>query len=491
MVLWFMIVSYILYFSIFTILRSQNLYAHYFDLGIMHQTLYNTFEAIKTGDYSRFLEMTNPHGIEQMKRMAIHNDPILAFLAIFYFIYSGPETLLVIQSIVLGIGAFAVFSIVEEVLKKNQKKNIMGLFFAFSYLMYTPMQRANIYEFHAVTLATTFLLFMYYFWLKKKNWLCLIFLCFSLLTKEQVGLSTLFFGIYIYYIETKKRIVQFKTIQFNLFPIIIIGISVVWFVVSMLIIIPLARGGNHFALSYYSDFGNSPSSIFLGILKHPGSLKKYIFHIDTVRYFLFLLGPLGFLSLLSPFLFVITLPQFAINLLSNSWNMRNIIFHYTSVIQPFVYISAIYGTKKVLDYFSRFKKKRYLFYLFVICLFVICLLFSYFKGPLPFSREADLYPLKKTNEAKSEIIEWSNRLKNPDLKISSTGSLAPYFTSRRYYYHFPSGYERADFVVVKKDELYNYFDSSIDIMGVYKRLIKDTHFTIIYNSKLVVVYKKI
>ena len=41
-VLWSMILLYIGYFSFFTILRYKTLYSSYFDLGIMHQTVYNT-----------------------------------------------------------------------------------------------------------------------------------------------------------------------------------------------------------------------------------------------------------------------------------------------------------------------------------------------------------------------------------------------------------------------------------------------------------------
>jgi len=505
-----MVISYIAYFSVFTILRSQNLYAHYYDLGIMHQTVFNTYEAIRTGDLSRFLEMTNTQGTNQIKRMAIHNDIILAMIAPLYYIFSGPETLLVIQTIILGFGAFAVFGIVQQIFIKNKWKNRMGLLFAFSYLMYTPMQRANIFDFHAVVLSTSFLLFMFYFWLKRNVWLSIIFLCLSLLTKEQVGLTTFFFGGYILLKNIKLTTVNPTKVGFILegihtqidsglrrndrtilFPLLVMGLSLAWFLISMLFIIPSSRGSGHFALTYYSDFGESPVKILTGLIQNPANFNKYIFHIDTARYFFFLLGPLGFMSLFSPLTLLIALPEFAINLLSNSWNMRNIVFHYTSVIQPFIFISSVYGAKNVLDYFSKLKKKRYLYHIFFVCLFVFCLLFSYFKGPLPFSKEADLYPLIKVNEAKNEVIDWSKRLKNPDLKIASTGSLASYFTSRRYYYHFPGGYEKADYVIVKKSELYNYFDPKVDIMGVYRKLQKDTNYRMIYQSNQIEVYSKI
>lgn len=104
-ILWFFIVVYIAYFSYFTILRLRTLYASYFDLGIMHQTVFNTYKAIAEKDISKILELTNPFNSLQIKRMAIHNDFLLALLSPFYFIYAGPQTLLVIQTIVLALGA--------------------------------------------------------------------------------------------------------------------------------------------------------------------------------------------------------------------------------------------------------------------------------------------------------------------------------------------------------------------------------------------------
>ncbi|MEK7079512.1 MAG: DUF2079 domain-containing protein, partial [Patescibacteria group bacterium] len=353
-----MILLYIGYFSFFTILRYRTLYASYFDLGIMHQTVYNTYQSIRKLDMSRFLELTNPFGSDQIKRMAIHNDILLAFMAPFYFIYSGPETLLVIQTIILALGAWAIFLIAKKVFEKEKKKNLIGLVFVTAYLLYSPMQRANIFEFHAVTLATTTLLFMFYFWLVKRYRLSFLFFILSIFAKEQVALTTLFIGIYILY-KNHHNSTNFR------YSLLIIFASITWFAASMLIIIPYFRGSNHFALNYYADFWKS------------------FFHIDTLRYLFFLLGPTAFLSLLSPLHLLIALPEFGINLLSNNWNMRNIVFHYTSVIQPFVFISAIYGARR----FSSQKLK-----IISVIILLFSLLFSYFIGPLPYSMSRDVHP---------------------------------------------------------------------------------------------------
>lgn len=477
--LWTFIIAYIIYFSFFTIIRYKTLYSSYFDLGIMHQTVHNTFKAIVERDWSRILELTNPNGPEQIKRMGIHNDIILAFLAPFYFIHDGPETLLIIQSIVLALGAWAVFNISKQVLAKLKHAQFLSLIFAFAYLMYTPMQRANVFEFHSVTLSTSFLLFMFYLFLTKRYFYSLIFFILSLLSKEQVALTTLFFGLYSYFFSNPKEKASRK------YGLAVIICSLIWFILSVYFIIPQFRGSKHFALSYYGDFGETPIGVIIGIVDHPYSVIKYIFQVDSLRYFFFLLGSLGFLSILSPIQLLIALPEFAVNILSNDPHMKNIIFHYTSVIQPFVFISAIYGVKKIITL-----RKKITVVIVSVCLIAFTLIFSYFKGPLPYSREQEIHPFIYPQKETKEVLFWAKTLKDEKLKIATTGQLAPFFTSRRYFYEFSKYYYLADYIILRTNEIYNYPEKDI-LIPIYAMLQKDRRYEIIYKNGVLEVYKRV
>ena len=489
-ILTFFVLSYIGYFSYLTILRYHTLYANYFDLGIMHQTVYNTYRALRTGDFSRFLELTNPQGYDQVKRMAIHNDILLAFLAPFYFIYSGPETLLIIQSLVLGLGAFAVYGISQIVFQKQKRKEIFGLIFSLSYLLFSPMQRANVFEFHAVTLATSLLLFMFYFFLKKKYLLSALFFIVSIFSKEEVALTTAFFGVYVLFITLRnKKIIlneKNKELAFGLF---ILLTSIVWFFLSMLVIIPTFRKEMSFALTYYSDFGDSPVQVLFGVLKNPSTITKYIWQMDTARYFLFMLGPAGFISLFAPLQLLISLPEFAINLLSNNWNMRNVIYQYTSVITPFVYISAVYGFYNIVNCKTLKAFRKYIPYILLIIIVGCTALFSYFKSPLPYSREKDVHPFLWPQKEATDANLWKNILANKKLKIMATGQIAPLFSSRRYVYLFSSRYDLADYIVLSLNEIYNYPEKD-KLVPIYEKLIKDKLYTRIYKNENVEVFRK-
>lgn len=490
-ILYLCIGLYIAYFSYFTILRYQTLYASYFDLGIMHQTVFNTYKAISLFDFSRILELTNPFGPEQIKRMAIHNDILLFFFSFLYFIYRGPETLLITQTVVLAVGSLFVFKIAQRVFRENKYRDGISLVFSLSYLLYPPMQRANMYDFHAVTFATTGILAMYYFWISKRYAVSVVFLVLSLLAKEQVALTTLFFGLYTVYNHWKEKKTLLRIPKRSYF---VIGLSLFWFMISIFYIIPLYRGGHHFALGYYGDFGDSPAKILIGIFQHPMSLAKYIFHIDTFRYFLFTLGPVGFLSLFSlPHLLIAT-PEYAINLLSNSWHMRNIVFHYTAVIQPIVFIASLYGARNVLIFLNRrhsdLPRMTKGTLILILYLTVMTTLFAYMKGPLPYSREQEIHPFKYPQKEYILLPYWQKVLQSDSVRVSSTGQLAPYFAGRRYFYIFSSYYPNADYIVLRLSEIYNYPESPV-LIPIYEQLRSDKRFEKIYGNDGLEVYKKV
>ncbi len=473
-ILWLLIIAYVVYFSYLTILRYKTLYASYFDLGIMNQTVYNTYKSIGEKDLSRILEMTDIDSANQIKRMAIHSDIILILVAPLYFIHAGPETLLVVQTLVVALGAFFIFYIALELLKNHKYRGIAGLTFVLAYLLYPPVERANIFDFHAVTLATTFLLGMFYFWLKKRYKSSFLFFLLAILSKEEVALTTTLFGIFIIFANGKLKKGD------RLYPLAIIATSIIWFIFSVFILIPTFRGTRHFAVQRYADFGDSPIRIIIGVLRSPYSIVKYVIQIDSLRYLFFLFSPLGFISLLSSPLVLIAMPEFAINLLSNNANMKSIVFHYTAVIVPFIFISAIYGVRKI-------GSRAFL----PICFFILTCsaVFSYFKGPLPYSREREIHPFKYPQKEASQVAFWAKTLKNDRLKISSTGQIAPFFTSRRYFYIFSKYYFLADYIILRTNEIYEYPEKNT-LIPIYEQLKKDRRYEIIYKNDILEIYKK-
>lgn len=494
------VIIYAIYFSLFTINRAEKLYAHYFDLGIMHQTVYNTYKAIQTVDPSRVLELTDPHTTaQQVKRMSVHNDMLLALLAPFYFIHDGPETILIIQSLVLAIGAVFIFLIAKKVLKDVPLSKWLALSFSISYLLYPPMEKANVFEFHAVTLATTFMLAMFYYYLVKQYKKSFIFLALGLLTKEQVGMTTAFFGLYILYDQYKNEHIKLPKVSFlqksikwvkkeiktripTRFAAIIIGSSLIWILLSMLFIIPLSRGEEHFASKYYNH-----------IKERPIKLITFPLRATNLEYAKDLLGPVGFLSLASPAQLLITVPELGVNLLSNNANMRNTYFHYDSLLTPFIFISSIYGVLFLYFLIKKQVNKEKTTAISAglgVYILLAAVLFAYTDGILPFAKNPDNYPWREPEPKYYEVIAWEKILDDDQIKVSATGKLSPHFTSRQYFYDFSWKYTNADYVIIEEhDAQYGYLKAQS--IPAYKDLQNDKNYIKIYDENGIEVYRRL
>ncbi|HRN70630.1 MAG TPA: DUF2079 domain-containing protein [Candidatus Woesebacteria bacterium] len=494
------VVVYAIYFSLLTINRFEKLYSHYFDLGIMDQTVHNTYKGLVTGNFSRILELTNPHiSAEQVKRMSIHNDIFLALLSPFYIIHDGPETLLVIQTIVVAIGAVFIFLLGKKIFEKIPYGIWLSVLFAIAYLLYPPLQKANKYDFHAVTLATTLLLGMFYYWKSQQYKISIVFAVLALITKEQVGMTVAVFGAYILYEQYihhhfksqnlfqtilhffKKLFKIDSTVKEKQFAYWIIGISMIWILLSMLVIIPASRGKEHFASHYYNH-----------IKENPFIIATYPFRGSTLTYLQELLSPVGFLSVFSPIQLFIATPELGVNLLSSNSNMRNTYFHYTSVITPFVFISSMYGAVFLYTLFTkRYKKRTKLTVLCIgIYLSITTLISAYFAGPLPFAKTADIIPWKEPQVQYYDVIAWEKILEDDQIKVSTTGRIAPHFTTRQYFYDFSWKYKYADYIILEThDALYGYLKGRS--VPAYNELQKDKNYIKIYDMNGIEVYRKL
>ncbi len=465
------ILTFIFLFSFLSIKRYRTLHSYYYDLGIMNQVVYNTSQG-------RFLEMTNQDLKKNVSRLAIHFDPILAAFAPFYKLYEGPEVLLIGQAIILGLGALAVYLISQKILKKNS----ISLIFSLTYLLYFSIQRAVLFDFHSVTLATTFFLFALYFNLIKKDFWYFVFIFLCLLTKEHIGLVVLFLGIYLYFVKKEKKI-----------GIITAVLGLVFFFTTVYFIIPYFRGNEHFASGYFSNINK----------RLPDIMK------DGIIYTMLLINPL-FYALFSPLTLLITLPEWAINIISINSNQRSIFFHYNSIIAAFLFYSLILGYKN----FNRIIKNKVIRGI-VFLIFILANVYSiYLYNPVPYFVKNPVRYLE-VDKIKSKSIEyWINKLKDENIKVSTTPKLAPFFTNRKYYYNFLydsayasmgqkkedvikneiDKYSLAEYIIINRSEIGDLSKEGLPVK-FYFNLLDDSNFQMIFTDEQgegsIEVYKKI
>ena len=440
---------YIVYFNYVSVVRHLNFYSGKFDLGNMENTVWNTL-------HGNFFIFSNPDGANEMSRLSTHADFILLFFTPFYAIYPSVNLLLVTQTLVIALGGFFVFLIAKKII--NSEK--IAVLFSIGYFLNFFVQEQNIFDFHAVSMATTFLLGAFYYILQKNFKLTVLFLVLAVLTKENVYLVSAIFGIYIF--STGKRFLGTG----------IFSVSAAVFLLLMVFLIPQARGNEHFALEYLAYLGNSPLEIILSPVLKPNVFFPRLFSFETVEYLKVIFMPVGYLSFLAPQYLLFMLPDFFINVLSDNPNLRSIQFHYGALLVPFIYISAIFGVKKILS----LKRVNLNFVFYPLLFFIVYSTWLY--SPLPGTKNADV-DVFKTNTDIPRILREIQKI--PAGKpVSATNNIAAHLVQREKIYVIPNGIETVDYLVFYKTDL-----------ELADGLMTNENFIVVFNDLDLVILKRV
>ncbi|OGO06161.1 MAG: hypothetical protein A2Y60_06155 [Chloroflexi bacterium RBG_13_54_9] len=409
---------YALTFAVLSVLEHESFNTHAFDLGNMDQAVWNTA-------HGRWLRFTNWEGGNT--RLAAHVEPILFLIAPLYHLFSSPKTLLILQSVVISFGALPAFWLAKDLLKND----FAAVGFSVAYLLAPALETANLWDFHAVSLSSSFLLFAFYFIHKKRYILFFVFALLAMGTKEQVPLSVMLMGLYILLVQRNVKWGAFTT-----------GVALVWVIIALGVIIPRFNPTQASPyLSRYDTLGASPKEILATFLSNPKSVLSSLSEPAKVEYVKSLFMPVVYLPLLSPLTLVFALPDLALNLLSSFPAMYSGGYHYGSVIVPFLIISAIQGTHLLARGAQRLSPKLSAGLVYILAsLVLLSTLRSYVVSV--FLPLADHPPVVTTHdELASRFIEMIPARAG----VSANSTLNPHVSQREKLYLFPD-IEGADYI---------------------------------------------
>ncbi|MDD3888037.1 MAG: DUF2079 domain-containing protein [Patescibacteria group bacterium] len=354
------IIIYIAFFTTLCLLKYSNFLYQGLDLSIINQVFHNL------ANFNSFSS-----AIQNQSYLGDHFSPIIILLLPFYYFFQSPKTLLILQTIILSLGAIPVYLIAKEKLRNKNLALIISIIF----LCNPALHSINLYEFSFLSFAVFLLLITYYFF-QKKMFRCFIFLVFlCLLVREDLSLIMFMFGIYAL---LKKR-----SLKWVLPPIII---SIIYFLLSLKIISYFNVDHVYKFLIHYSWLGNSIINLIANFfLKLPQVLLHFL-NLENLIFILYLLIPVFFLPIFGKktlIFFVPILLQFG---LANS-GFKGIFFtHYLALFIPFIFIATIYGLSRILSLIrlmpSRIQssktsqkitpgKKEYIFIIFLLIFITI------------------------------------------------------------------------------------------------------------------------
>lgn len=316
-------------FAWLAVLRHLAYQSHAFDLGNMDQAVWSTLH----GHPLRFTDMQVGRQVLN-SRLAIHVEPILVAFAPLYALHSGPETLLVVQALVVATGAVPAYLLSV----RHVGHRWLSLVFPASFLLHPSLQNALLDDFHAVTLCCALLLWAIYA-LDAERWvLFAVFALLSMATKEEVGLTVASLGIFVVVPRHRVR------------GIVVAITGAIWFYLCVAVIIPHVNpGGSSPYLARYSYLGRGLRGVLVGTVLHPHRVVSVLLSPSRAHYLQYLLQPLGWSPLLGIAMMLAAAPVLMINMLSADPTMYSGYYQYSAEVVPLLTAAGIIGVGRIVS----------------------------------------------------------------------------------------------------------------------------------------------
>jgi uncharacterized membrane protein len=315
--------SYAAYFSSITLASHFNFCTSAFDLGIEDNLLWNSAHG---GPLFRSAPLGGSmlHGGNHQTYFAFVLVPI-------YWLASRAETLLVIQSVALGLAAIPLYLYASRRLSPW-----WALWIALGYLFYAPLHGANLYDFHYQPFGIFFTFLNAYLLLAgRRRWLILSVLL-MLSVREDMGAMLGALGAYFVLSGRRPR---------EGFWIMLIGSA--YFVAFKLWIMPqFFMGGESSFTFMYKDLVPGHERGFGAVLKtvltNPIFVLESILTKEKFLYLLQIFVPVGVLALRRSPALILFAPACTFTLLSTDYPaLIMTTFQYTSYWTPMVFLAVV------------------------------------------------------------------------------------------------------------------------------------------------------
>lgn len=391
-----------------TILRHRSYHSFGFDLAVYDQPIWNTTQG-------RILEstMTGANPIPH-SQLSDHFSPVYLLLVPFYLVYPHPETLLVLQTLALAIGAWPVYLLAN--LKLSPGYAVMWVLV---YFLFIPLAWISLYDFHEVAFAVAALGFALYFLERQRIWLFVLFLAFTFLVKEEMTLIGVGFGVYALLGKRNWKL-----------GLGVIAGSLAAFALLVQVVIPYFAGGArypYFALRY-SDVGGSPLGILRTLVTNPTRIARALLQTKKLYFLIAIFGPVLGLTAVAGWAAILVLPTLSYLLLSSYEPEFSFSDQYAGPLIPLVIGTSIIAMGRLPA-----KVRPYI----AIGVLVSSLIFSWAFGDLPYSRKFDP-SLFQTQARYAAFVPALSQI-SPDARVSAENGFPSHLAERRYIYDY--GYE--------------------------------------------------
>jgi uncharacterized membrane protein len=297
--------------SIISIVRFWQYDAYYIDFGIFDQAIWKV---------SRFGAPVIEHFLVGGKWIfADHFNPSIFLLSPLYWLTNRSEIIFIAQAVAVGISGYILFRIARDVTHHD----LWALTLLTCYFLFVGLQNAVITEFHELTVMTLALSMTWWAVVKKKTSLYFILLLITLGFKEALFPLGIGLGIAIFFLEEKWRKIAIVTM----------GISIIWGLVSIKVIVPYFSGGEYI---YAPQFPSGIANTLGGFIDKPEKQRTLFYSFASF----------GFLPVFSVPFWVAILQDYGLRFLPVGFNTRwNLGLHYNAQSAVILFLSSIYSVQ--------------------------------------------------------------------------------------------------------------------------------------------------
>lgn len=418
-----LIAGYTIIMGTWAINRYMSFHATLWDMGLMLQAIWNT-------THGRILHETVNLGFSASRLAVAHWEIIYLPLALIYRIIPSIPMLLCIQTLILACGIIPIFKLAT----KKLTSPLAGTLIALAYLFYPALHGANLFDLHGLTLATTFLLFAFYYLDQAKLAPMLISAVLSMACREDVALVIFSLGLFAWIKKGQRRMA---------IPLVLL--STAWLAAFFLRFhffgapemaerTSMVPNWEHLSLN---NFIRSPIQTIAIIV-------RYLLSQENIKYLAKLALPVIGLCFLSIDILLIAAPTLLLNLLSQWPQMHQIEYHYTATITPFIFLAAIQGLANLKERRNKFFQNQ-THRLTVVLSAAIAL--AAFLSMTQFSivRFHRMWQVSEPDRKLSQQL----RAISAHLSVSTTARAGSHLANRRELYHFPERSSEADVIVLE------------------------------------------
>jgi len=311
--------AYAAYFSFYTIRNHHRMVTTAFDLGIHDNLMFNAMHG-----HPFRVPVLFPMG---GNNLASHAVFAVVWLAPFYAIHPGPETLMIIEATLVGFAAVPLY-----LFASTQLTRPMAAVLALAYLFFPPLHGPNFYDFQFLMITPFFQFWLFYAIATRRKLLTAVMMVLLYSIREDLAVDLTGLGLFLLLSGIRPRL-----------GLIMAVVSAVWFVIDRFVIMPLA-GSWYFQILYTSLFADGVSSfgsVIKTILTNPIFFLRSLMTQQKLEYVLQMLAPLAFLPVRRLPLLLLLLPAVFFTIMTTDYAPTLMIsFQYTNHWTPYLFLAA-------------------------------------------------------------------------------------------------------------------------------------------------------